>query len=93
MKGLEGGAWNADHLLYYVVPRFLSPSLMVDVTDYMQRWDEICRLHASQVELREGKVIDHLRDYRKAWGMMAGVEYAEAFHSEDPMLFDLDLLR
>ncbi len=92
MQDLPAEAWNAERLLYYMVPRSMSPSLAVDVTGYMEEWERICRLHSSQVALRHGKVIDHLRDYRRAWGMTAGVEYAEAFHSEDPVLFDLDLL-
>ena len=49
----------------------------------------LARCHASQLELREGKVLEHLRDLRRAWGGLAGVEYAEAFHSDDPVPLDL----
>ena len=90
---LEGEPWNARAPIYYIVPRTFNPNLVVDVTRYMDRWEQLCRAHASQLGLREGRILEHLRDLRRSWGMMAGVEYAEAFHSEDPIPLDLSLFR
>jgi N-acetylglucosamine malate deacetylase 1 len=89
MKHLEGEAWNARAVLHYIVPRTMNPNLVVDVGAYMDRWEDLARCHASQLELRGGGVLGHLRDLRRTWGALAGVEYAEAFHSEDPIPLDI----
>jgi LmbE family N-acetylglucosaminyl deacetylase len=89
MRHLEGEAWSARAIIYYIVSRTMNPNLVVDVSAYMDRWEELARCHASQLELREGKVLEHLRDLRRSWGGLAGVEYAEAFHSDDPIPLDL----
>jgi LmbE family N-acetylglucosaminyl deacetylase len=89
LRELAGEAWSARALVYYIIPRTLNPSLVVDVTGYMERWEELARSHVSQLELRGGKVLEHLRDLRRGWGALAGVAYAEAFHSDDPVPLDL----
>lgn len=89
MKHLDGEPWNARALIHYIVPRTMNPSLMVDVSGYMDRWEALARCHASQLAIRDGKVLEHLRELRRFWGALAGVAYAEAFHSDDPTPLDL----
>jgi N-acetylglucosamine malate deacetylase 1 len=89
MRHLPGEAWNARAMIYYIVPRTMNPNLVVDVTAYMERWEELARCHVSQLELRNGQVLAHLRELRRFWGALAGVEYAEAFHSDDPIPLDV----
>jgi N-acetylglucosamine malate deacetylase 1 len=88
LKDIPGEPWNAAHLLYYMVPRALRPTHLNDVSAYMDDWETIARCHVSQMSLRDGKVLENLRKYRLNYGIMAGVDYAEAFIMEEPALFD-----
>lgn len=90
LKDVRGEPWNADHLLYYMVPRSRTPTLLNDVSEYMQEWESIARCHESQMSLRDGRVLEALRKFRESWGVMLGVAYAEGFIVEDPIVFDLE---
>jgi N-acetylglucosamine malate deacetylase 1 len=89
LKDVKGEPWNAEHLLYYMVPRSRVPTLLNDVSDYMGEWETIARCHTSQMNLRDGRVLDGLRRFREAYGNMLGVAHAEGFVAEEPMVFDL----
>jgi bacillithiol biosynthesis deacetylase BshB1 len=91
LKEAKGEPWNAEHLLYYMVPRTRVPSLLNDVTKYMDEWQTIASCHTSQLSLRDGKVLQNLRRFREAYGNMLGVECAEAFVSEEPITFNLGM--
>jgi bacillithiol biosynthesis deacetylase BshB1 len=91
LKEARGEPWNAEHLLYYMVPRSRNPTLLNDVSDYMAEWQSIASCHTSQLALRDGHVLENLRRFREAYGNLIGVECAEAFLSEEPLPFDLDL--
>ncbi len=91
LKDVRGEPWNADHLLYYMVPRSRTPTLVNDVSPYMEEWESIARCHESQMNLRDGKLIDALRRFREAYGNLIGVAHAEGFLSEEPLVFELSL--
>jgi N-acetylglucosamine malate deacetylase 1 len=89
LKDVAGEPWNAEHILYYMVPRTRTPTLLNDVSAFMGEWESIARCHTSQMSLRDGKVLDGLRRFREAYGNMIGAAHAEAFISEEPLVFDL----
>jgi N-acetylglucosamine malate deacetylase 1 len=89
LKEVKGEPWNAEHLLYYMVPRTRTPSVVNDVSAYMEEWESIARCHTSQLSLRDGKVLESLRRFREAYGNMIGVTCAEGFIIEEPLVFDL----
>jgi bacillithiol biosynthesis deacetylase BshB1 len=91
LKDVAGEPWNAEHLLYYMVPRTRTPTVINDVSDYMKEWESIARCHQSQMNLRDGKVLEGLRRFREGYGNLLGVAYAEGFVMEEPMVFDLSL--
>jgi bacillithiol biosynthesis deacetylase BshB1 len=91
LKDVSGEPWNAEHLLYYMVPRTRTPTLLNDVTPFMEEWESIARCHTSQMNLRDGKVLEGLRRFREAYGNLLGVGYAEGFIVEEPLVFDLSL--
>jgi N-acetylglucosamine malate deacetylase 1 len=91
LKEAKGEPWNAEHLLYYMVPRTQTPTLYNDVSSYMTEWESIARCHESQMSLRDGKVLDGLRRFREGYGNAIGVAHAEAFVAEEPLVFDLSL--
>ena len=88
---LNAEPWSADHIVYYILPRHMKPDLLIDVTEHMLDWDRVVHCHRSQTKLRDGEVIPYLRKLREAWGLPAGVPFAEAFAVEEPILFDIDL--
>jgi LmbE family N-acetylglucosaminyl deacetylase len=91
LKDVKGEPWNADHLVYYMVPRARIPSLLNDVSEYMDEWEGIARCHESQMSIRDGKILEFLRAIRAAYGGMMSVRYAEGFVTDDPIPFDLPL--
>ena len=91
LKEVPGEPWNAEHLIYYMVPRSLKPNLLNDVSEYIEDWEAVARCHVSQMSLRNGQVLENLRKYRQSYGTTAGVAYAEAFFTEEPILFDVQL--
>ena len=91
LKDVAGEPWNTEHLLYYMVPRTRTPTLLNDVTPFMGEWESIARCHTSQMSLRDGKVLEGLRRFREAYGNLLGVGYAEGFIDEEPLVFDLSL--
>ena len=56
LKEAKGEPWNAEHLLYYMVPRSRAPTFLNDVSKYMDEWQSIASCHTSQLSLRDGKV-------------------------------------
>jgi len=89
LKDAKGEPWNADHLIYYMVPRSRMPNLLNDVSAFMAEWEAIARCHESQMSLRDGKVLDGLRRFRESYGNLLGVSHAEGFFIEEPVVFDL----
>ena len=91
-RDLRDPPWRILLLYSYVVPRWTRPDFFVDVSSAMDEWEQLCRHHHSQLELREGKVLEMLRDQRQRWGEAAGCEYAEAFISARPIKLAVDSL-
>ena len=89
---LEGEEWNADLLIYYLLPVFKCPDFVVDVTDYMEKWEQTARCHKSQVSLRKGKVIELLKTRKATFGYMTGVPFAEGFIMDTPLPLKTDML-
>jgi len=89
LKELTDEPWNASHLLYYMVPLSRAPTLLNDVSPFMEEWESIARCHESQTKIRDGMILQILRGIRAAYGIMMGVAYAEAFLNEEPLSFDI----
>jgi len=89
LKEVSGEPWNADHLLWYMVPRSMRPTHLNDVSACMDEWEPIARCHESQMHLRGGRIMEVLRKHREVYGVMMGVAYAEGFLVEEPVIFDL----
>jgi bacillithiol biosynthesis deacetylase BshB1 len=91
LKEVGGEPWNARHLIYYMVPRVMKPSLVNDVSSHMEEWEHIARCHESQMNLRDGKVLENLRKYRQSYGASLGVAYAEGFITDEPIPFEVGI--
>jgi len=89
LKELAQEPWNASHLFYYMVPLSRAPTLVNDITAFMEEWEGIARCHESQIKIREGKILQILRGIRAGYGVSIGVAYAEAFLNDEPLAFDI----
>ena len=89
LRELGQEPWNASHLFYYMVPQSRAPTLVNDVSQFMEEWESIARCHESQVKIREGRILQILRARRAGYGISIGVAYAEAFLSDEPLAFDI----
>jgi LmbE family N-acetylglucosaminyl deacetylase len=89
LRELAGPSWNADRIVYYMVPRSRRPNFVNDVSAFMEEWERIARCHRSQMQLRDGKILEGLRGFRQSAGVQIGVPWGEGFLIEEPLAFDL----
>jgi LmbE family N-acetylglucosaminyl deacetylase len=89
IKELEGEPWNVYQLLYYMVPLSIPPSIVNDVTPFMEEWEQIARSHESQMSIQGGAIMQLLKTIRMAYGTMKGGGFAEAFLVDGPLPLDL----
>jgi LmbE family N-acetylglucosaminyl deacetylase len=87
-----GEAHSVQRIIYYLLPQWLKPSFIVDVTDVMPDLENLWSMHTSQAAVKDGKIHDMLRVDRKYAGTMQNVAYAEKFVIESPIKMDIDFL-
>lgn len=78
-----------DKLFFYMLPRNISPTVLVDVSEVIERVFEVISCYRSQmsIEFQGTKVKDLLRASRSEAGLTAGMEFAEGFISDMPFEF------
>jgi bacillithiol biosynthesis deacetylase BshB1 len=78
----------------YMVPVTLAPSVVVDVSAQRETLVAAIEAYASQMAIQRGAhgALDFLLLFRQELGIRSGVELAEAFHCEDPIGGDPELL-
>ncbi len=86
--GLDGEAHAVERIIYYMVPAYRKPSFVVDVTAQVPRLKELWGKYPSQLKIRDGKIVDLLLLDRHWQGKQNGLEYAEGFIVEEPILLD-----
>ncbi|MBN1792990.1 PIG-L family deacetylase [Candidatus Woesearchaeota archaeon] len=90
---LKGEAHAARRIVYFMVPRYTKPSLIIDVSQAASSLKKLWACHKSQVQnLAKGKLEERLLSSRRALGQLAGVSYAEGFLVEEPLRIDEDWL-
>lgn len=84
----EEPPYLAERLLYYMVPRFTVPSLIVDVSDQASRLKGLIECFATQTNItRSGKpILEVLFEWRKLLGASVGIELGESLLSEEPLV-------
>jgi LmbE family N-acetylglucosaminyl deacetylase len=77
--GDMGASWYTPHLYFYEVTElFTHPSLVVDITDTLERKLEAMRTQASQMAVLPG-IVDYIEGLARVRGYMCGTRYGEAF--------------
>ena len=72
---------TVDKLYFYMLPRNVEPTLVVDVSDEIEKFKELLSSYQSQLEIKyQSNEIEHmLLTWRAALGTQIGVKFAEGF--------------
>ena len=88
---LEGEPHSVSNIFYYLYPREMSPSFVVDISDYIDQWVEVLKCHHSQFYNRETErydFVDTLVAVARARGVSIGARYAQGFIATEPLKVD-----
>jgi N-acetylglucosamine malate deacetylase 1 len=96
VRGVERAlpAHDVQRLYYYMVPRDMVPSLLVDVTAEFDTLVRAIQAYRTQmaIDRRGTPILEILAAYRRYLGIAAGCTYAESFLCEEPLRADAELL-
>jgi N-acetylglucosamine malate deacetylase 1 len=92
---IPGDPHSVKRVFHYFLPPGLTPSFVVDITEYFEQWIEALKCHKSQF-LNPEKSRDYiwsLESMARSFGSQAGCRYGQGFYHIEPMrivdLFDL----
>ncbi len=91
---LEGKPHRVRRVLLYQGNAPLEATVLVDVSEQQATWERCVMAHASQFtggyvsETVTPDILERRRARMMYWGTFVGVQYAEAFSSELPMLLE-----
>lgn len=75
-----------ENLFFYMIPKGVLPSFVVDFTDYYDDWIRVISAHESQIRnLRGGDLRGYLEAYKILYGSFIDRRYADGFYSPDPL--------
>jgi hypothetical protein len=76
---------DVKRIFYYMIPREMKPSFVINVSSVKDKLVEVIKCHESQMSIKRGKknVLDMLNVYREMTGLFAGSSFSEAFLCEE----------
>lgn len=85
LEDLKGDAAHAVSALYfYTITQTLSdPSIVIDISDVVTKWEAAMQCHASQMQTRS--YADLRLSAARNLGLSIGVDYAAGFFANDPI--------
>ena len=89
LKEISGEPWDAEEIVYYMLPKNKKPNCIVDVSNHIGRWKDVARCHNSQMNLKDGDILNLLKNKRGNIGKLIRVKFAEGFFVEGVESFDL----
>jgi bacillithiol biosynthesis deacetylase BshB1 len=77
------------HVYYFMVPKDLMPTIVVDVTPVIDRVGQAIQAYTTQMSIRrrDNGVFELLDTIRKYHGIKIGTKYGEAFYSDESLSF------
>lgn len=88
---VEGEPHAVSNMFYYLYPRDMTPSFVVDISEYADRWVEVLKCHHSQFynsETQRYDFIDTLLAVARAHGFAMGMRYGQGFIAPGPLKID-----
>jgi N-acetylglucosamine malate deacetylase 1 len=92
---LEGKPFKVPRTLLYQGNAPIEAQVLVDVTDQQEVWEQCVMAHHSQFtggyisETVTPQILERRKARMMYWGTFIGVQYAEAYSSEGPLLLEL----
>jgi len=86
---LPGEPHNAEKIIYFMVPKYKKPSFIINVSDIVEEIKGLWKCHESQLQMRKGKLSEHLLLQRRSTGLLNNIDYAEPFIIEEPVKADI----
>lgn len=85
---IPGEPHRVTRIFHYFLPPGVTPSFVVDITDYFDRWIEALSAHKSQFlnPEKSADYIEHLQSMARSYGMQARCKYGQGFKSVEPIL-------
>lgn len=85
---IPGKPHRVTRIFHYFLPPGVTPSFVVDITDYFDRWIEALSAHKSQFlnPEKSADYIEHLQSMARSYGMQARCKYGQGFKSVEPIL-------
>lgn len=88
---LDGEPHSVSNIFYYLFPRDVPPTFVVDISDYVERWVEVLKCHHSQFynpATERYDFIETLLAVARARGFALGMRYAQGFIATEPLKID-----
>lgn len=86
---VTGKPHRSRQIIYYMVPRYMKPSFIVDISDVIDDLKKLWNCHKSQLSSFDNTVVDKLLLLRRGNAVFYGMDYAEAFLVEAPLKIDI----
>lgn len=85
---IPGEPHRVTRIFHYFLPPGVTPSFVVDITEYFDRWIEALSAHKSQFlnPEKSADYIEHLQSMARSYGMQARCKYGQGFKSVEPIL-------
>jgi bacillithiol biosynthesis deacetylase BshB1 len=88
---LDGEPHEVKQILYYLFPRHMKPTIVVDITEVASQWIRVLKSHKSQMFSSHGKKIGFFQgmvSWSKYIGYSIGARYGQGFISASPLKVD-----
>ncbi len=87
-------AHDVHKIFFYMLPREVKPSFVIDVSDVQERLVEVIRCHESQMSIHRGdkNVLSLLTHAREVTGLYSQTQFSEAFLCEEMLKTDVNNL-
>jgi len=84
---IDQPAHTVDALFYYLITgQNLHPDVVVDVSDAMEEWDKVMKLHETQMSSRN--YLDFVHARARTFGLLSRTEYGLGLWTDDPLVID-----
>ena len=84
--------YGVPYLYYYMVPKHISPTVVVDVTDVIDEVHAAIEAYATQMSIKKQRlgIHDTLDVIRRYTGLRINVPYGEGFYSDEALAFSVE---
>lgn len=81
-------------LYYYMIPKDMLPTFVLDVSNYINKWKKALHLYKSQMKPfnEDRNLFELIKSYKVFRGALIGVKFGEGFICDEPLEIDVENL-